>query len=203
MSSPLSLETAQLELSQPDRQDGVPIVKEIELVKEYPVANTFIQFSAPRSTSLEKFLSKREAQSCPASRMVSLDEERAVAEWPATRGPSLEEEANEKTALPSRMASVDEEPTQWPATRGPSLEEESQYQANRMIPVGKDCIQFPASWGESVAPMRCLGECGMGGSLDVDGMAWDPSQWQLDPPSSVGPLQDTSAETAFVVKPVS
>jgi len=63
-----------------------------------------------------------------------------------------------------------------------------------------DCIQFPASWGNSVAPMQCLG---VGGSLDVDEMAWDPSQWQLDPPSSVGFLQDTSVETEFVVKPVS
>merc|ERR1719359_1722895 len=88
--------------------------KEIKLLEEYPVANTFIQFSAPRSTSLEKFLAKREAQSCPVSRMASVDEAEAVAEWPATRGPSLEEE--------------------------------SRCQANRMIPVETDCIQFPASW---------------------------------------------------------
>merc|ERR1719333_1392821 len=86
---------------------GGPPEKNIKLQEKYPVANTFIQFSAPRSTSLEKFLAKRESQSCPASRMVSVDEEEAVAEWPATRGPSLEEEANEKPALPSRMASVD------------------------------------------------------------------------------------------------
>jgi len=171
--------------------------KEIKLLEEYPVANTFIQFSAPRSTSLEKFLAKRETQSCPGSRMVSVDEEESVTEWPATRGPSLEEKA------PSRMASVDEEPTQWPATRGPSLEEESRCQANRMIPVQTDCIQFPASWENPVAPMQFLGECGMGDSLDVNEMAWDPSQWQLDPPSSVGFLQNASVENDFVVKPVS
>merc|ERR1719335_1182578 len=148
MSSPLSLETAQLELSQPDRQDGVPIVREIELMKEYPVANTFIQFSAPRSTSLEKFLGKRQAQSCPASRMVSmetprmetLDETQAVTHWPATPGSSLEEEFNERPTVPSRMASVDEEQTQWPATRGPSLDEEEDSLApvRSALPVEKE-----------------------------------------------------------------
>merc|ERR550537_1128758 len=117
------------------------IGKEIKLLEEYPVANTFIQFSAPRSTSLEKFLAKREAQSCPASRMVSVDEEEPVERWPATRGSSLEEEANEKPALPSRMASVDEEPAKWPATRGPSLEEETRCQASTTIPLEQNCIQ--------------------------------------------------------------
>merc|ERR1719194_85974 len=98
-----SPETAQLDqLPQSVHADEVPRQKEIELLQEYPVANTFIQFSAPRSTSLEKFLAKRETQSCPGSRMVSVDEEESVTEWPATRGPSLEEKA------PSRMASVDE-----------------------------------------------------------------------------------------------
>lgn len=182
---------------------GDAVGKDIKLLEEYPVANTFIQFSAPRSTSLEKFLAKREAQSCPASRMVSVDEEEPVERWPATRGPSLEEEANEKPALPSRMASVDEEPAQWPATRGPSLEEESRCHASMTMPLEQGCIQFPASWGATV-PIQTSGEC-------ADDMLWDPSQWQLDPPinqSQFGTaLQDVSAgvpaDTEFVLEPVS
>jgi hypothetical protein len=70
---------------------------------EYTVANTFIQFAAPRSSSLEEFLQPRSAFSCPASRMVSLEEDPAEAaeavvgkdssfQWPATRGPSLDDE---------------------------------------------------------------------------------------------------------------
>jgi hypothetical protein len=70
---------------------------------DYPVANTFIQFSAPRSSSLEEFLQQRSAFSCPASRMVSLEEDPRestdcagandlVIQWPATRGPSLDDE---------------------------------------------------------------------------------------------------------------
>lgn len=139
-------------------------------------------------------------------RMVSVDEDEPVASWPATRGPSLEEEANEKPGILSRMASVDEELPQWPATRGPSLEEESRCQASRMIPVEKNCIQFPAAWAEAV-PMQCLGECKIEASLDANDMAWDPSQWQLDPPMNAGPigmtLQDMSADTEFDLEPVS
>jgi len=70
---------------------------------EYKVTNTFIQFETPRSSSLEEFLQPRSAFSCPASRMVSLEEDPREAtefiidddsliQWPATRGPSLEEE---------------------------------------------------------------------------------------------------------------
>jgi len=189
---------------------GDAVGKDIKLLEEYPVANTFIQFSAPRSTSLEKFLAKREAQSCPASRMVSVDEDEPVERWPATRGPSLEEEANEKPALQSRMASVDEEPAQWPATRGPSLEEESRCHASTRIPLEQDCIQFPASWGAAV-PMQPAGECRMDTALNADDMLWDPSQWQLDPPTNQSQfgtaIQDVSAgvpaDTEFVLEPVS
>jgi len=149
--------------------------------------------------------------------MVSVDEEEAVAEWPATRGPSLEEEANEKPHLPSRMASVDEEPTQWPATRGPSLEEESQGQANRMFPLEKDCMQLPTALGESLAPMQFPGQSSMRTSEDMDAFAWDPSQWQLDVTSLAGQenqnvfmnesqvrmgVPDVSDESEFMVQPV-
>eukprot|EP00746_Dinoflagellata_sp_MGD_P164477 gnl/MRDRNA2_/MRDRNA2_93113_c0_seq1.p1 gnl/MRDRNA2_/MRDRNA2_93113_c0~~gnl/MRDRNA2_/MRDRNA2_93113_c0_seq1.p1 ORF type:complete len:459 (-),score=98.35 gnl/MRDRNA2_/MRDRNA2_93113_c0_seq1:277-1653(-) len=188
---------------------GNAVGKDIKLLEEYPVANTFIQFSAPRSTSLEKFLAKREAQSCPASRMVSVDEEEPVERWPATRGPSLEEDANEKPAPQSRMASVDEEPAQWPATRGPSLEEESRCHASTTIPLQQDCIQFPASW--AAVPMQSSGECRMEAPLNADDMVWDPSQWQIEMPinqSQFEPaLQDVSggvpADTDFVLEPVS
>jgi len=202
-----SPETAQLDqLPQSVHADEVPRQKEIELLQEFPVTNTFIQFSAPRSTSLEKFLAKREAQSCPASRMVSIDEAQQVKEWPATRGPSLEEELNEKPSLPSRMVSVDEEPTHWPATRGPSLEEESKYQASTIFHLEKDRMEFPISWGESFAQMQCSGQCSaVVASVDVDVMAWDPSQWQLDPTPLAGQenAHGVSDEGEFLVKPVS
>merc|ERR1719235_2591450 len=42
---------------------------------EPPVMNTFIQYPALRMSSLEGFLNERETKSCPASRMVSLEEE--------------------------------------------------------------------------------------------------------------------------------
>jgi hypothetical protein len=138
------------ELPQPDAKDDVPIMKKIEL----QIANTFIQFSAPRSSSLDQFLKKREAQSCPGSRMVSVDEDEPVMEWPATRGPSLEEDlkfgrpplsSRSSRTMSSRMASVDEELPEWPATRGPSLEEEMRCQANGMLPLEKTPIQFPAA----------------------------------------------------------
>jgi len=42
---------------------------------EPPVMNTFIQYPALRMSSLEGFLNERETKSCPASRMMSLEEE--------------------------------------------------------------------------------------------------------------------------------
>jgi len=42
---------------------------------EYPVAKTFIQYPVLRNPSLEAFFKDREAQSCPASRMASIDED--------------------------------------------------------------------------------------------------------------------------------
>lgn len=187
------------------RKREVPVVKDSELVEDYPVANTFIQFSAPRSTSLEKFLTKRQTQSCPGSRMVSVDEEEPVEHWPATRGPSLEEESNERpqvpSRVPSRMASVDEElPEPWPATRGPSLEEEARCQTSRMLPLdSKECIQFPAPQLASNMVMN------------VDELAWDPSQWNLEPTSSIVQGENDvfmnaggmTMETEFVVEPIS
>jgi hypothetical protein len=70
---------------------------------EYPVANTYIHFPTPRSASLEEYWQPRSAFSCPASRMVSLEEDPLesveygpvsdnMVQWPATRGPSLEDE---------------------------------------------------------------------------------------------------------------
>jgi len=47
---------------------------------EYPVAKTFIQYPALRNPSLEAFFKDREAQSCPASRMASIDEVDEAAE---------------------------------------------------------------------------------------------------------------------------
>lgn len=106
---------------------------------EFPMVNTFIQYPALREPSLEQFLTERGIKSCPASRMVSLEEDpreviadenvmvNASTQWPATRGPSLEE--SPKAAL-----------TQWPATRGPSLEEDP-----------KDTlVQWPATRGPSM-----------------------------------------------------
>lgn len=66
------------------------------------MTNTFIQFPAERTSSLEQFLQPRCATSCPASRAVSLEDEPEytasspmndmLIQWPATRGPSLDEE---------------------------------------------------------------------------------------------------------------
>merc|ERR1711869_149884 len=114
------------------------------------------------------------------------------------------------------MASVDEEPTQWPATRGPSLDEES----GSLTPVSsafsleKECsckVQFPATWGESMASMQRFAM--HGACLAEDAFPWDPTQWELNSTSATG-VNPTAAvgedllglgsgDADFVVEPVS
>merc|ERR1719316_12463 len=67
------------------------------MMAQYSEKNTFIEFPAPRSESLEEFLQPKSAFSCPVSRMVSLEEDPrentdSLMQWPATRGPSLDDE---------------------------------------------------------------------------------------------------------------
>lgn len=119
---------------------------------EYPVVHTFIQYPSVRSPSLEQFLEERSALSCPASRMLSLEDapeavepehdkdftpespnHHTVIQWPVTRGPSLDEEADLAFENLQGCGSMDQhemnkmlnaalELTQWPATQGLSLE---------------------------------------------------------------------------------
>jgi hypothetical protein len=149
---------------------------------EYPTANTFIQFAAPRSSSLEEFLKPRSVFSCPASRMVSLEEDpRESTEpimdddllilWPATRGPSLndEDEASKfafemKVALQSVCAqlpvsaAVEDPPVlQAPPPRWASIEDEEDL-PNFMKALEKEeeeavvnqVFQWPATRGPSL-----------------------------------------------------
>jgi hypothetical protein len=176
---------------------------------EYTVANTFIQFAAPRSSSLEEFVQPRSAFSCPASRMVSLEEDPAEAavvgnvpsfQWPATRGASLDDEEQaakfaiemnsalsnalntqvsvaEEVSRPPRWCSIEDEddlsfmnmavkeqkeevmaiPTfQWPATRGPSLDEcvQPPAQPPMFLNLGSLNTQpFPAAEGNAIPQM--------------------------------------------------
>jgi hypothetical protein len=127
-------------------------------MKVYPVVSTFIEYPALRSLSLEQFLKDRDVQSCPASRMASIDEateectsgaQAAVSmdmqyavkntfiEFPASRNTSLEEFRKERDVMScpaSRMVSLEGELgltdhgfasplIDWPATRGPSMED--------------------------------------------------------------------------------
>jgi len=136
------------------------------------MTNTFIQFPAERTSSLEQFLQPRFAVSCPASRMVSLEEETEYVEsspyndmliqWPATRGPSLDDEddvskfsepCSEELSQALKMH-IENTFSQWPATRGPSLEEDSS--ADRPVLETRDpmldrpYVQWPATRGPSL-----------------------------------------------------
>lgn len=104
---------------------------------EYPVMNTFIQYPALRTGSLEDFMQEREFKSCPASRAVSLEDapeefleaatsasttdsaaiecivKHTFLDVPAMRSFSLEgflHERELKSCPASRMASLEEAP---------------------------------------------------------------------------------------------
>lgn len=98
----------------------------------------------------------------------------------------------------------------WPATRGPSLEEESRCQTIGMLPLEKECGQLSSTWQQPLAHMQGLAL--RAASLDEESLAWDPSQWQLDPAPPVSQekqnlvnfVNDNQIGMAdFVVQPVS
>lgn len=153
---------------------------------EYTVANTFVHFEAPRSSSLEEFFQPRSAFSCPASRMVSLEEDpreaaeaalgnESLIQWPATRGPSLDDDIEAakltfemNTSLQNISLPVPEAPvvSSAPAQRWCSIEDDEdlpefmKVQAKELEgeTAAAPAFQWPATRGPSldecaVAPM--------------------------------------------------
>lgn len=208
---------------------------------EYPVLNTFIQYPACRTPSIEQFSKQRDCLSCPASRMMSLEEapdeatssepttasaevEYAVKntfiDWPATRDSSLEEFITErgfKSCPASRMLSLEEAPegafgistslstnlesavknafTQWPATRGPSLDEEYSAAVTMSADIDaplKSVTQWPATRGPSLED-----ECPLGWNLSLQELLKEP-EFHCDASTAASTNEETAPASQSV-----
>jgi hypothetical protein len=125
----------------------------------FPVVNTFIQFPTLRTSPVDDFVQERGTQSCPANRMLSLEddpfgvlqdvecENDVVIQWPATRGPSMEDDETEEAGDQTFIA--------WPVTRDVSLEDNpvdgilGAHEAG--VPSFATGSYAPQFWGDNVA----------------------------------------------------
>jgi len=156
---------------------------------EYPVANTFIQFTA------SEFLQPRSAFSCPASRMASLEEDPRESvdcitfQWPATRGPSLDDEVEAAKFAHEMNAALQNVCSQLPASTVHEVPQVSQAHPPRWASIedDEDLPEFMKKFAEEdVEPAQEPVPATRGPSLDED---LPKFQW----PATRGPSLDEFA----------